>query len=75
MIAKTTYAIAIATLSGWLKNLAAVFQPMRRKNQSDFSRALSKFLIISTNYDWFIALFAPVVIGRGNNFSIDLFVI
>ena len=35
----------------------------------DFSRALSKFQIISRNCDWFIALFAPVVIGRSNCFG------
>ena len=76
MIAKNTYAIAIATLSGWLKNLAAVFQPMRskNKNQSHLVRAiypaLSASYTISRNYDWFIALFAPVVIGRNNYFVI-----
>ena len=35
----------------------------------DFSRAFSKFQIIARNYDWFIALFAPVVIGRSNCFG------
>ena len=38
MIAKNNYAItvtiAIATLSYWVKNLAAVFQPVRSKNQN-----------------------------------------
>ena len=32
----------------------------------DFSRALSKLQVISWNSDWFIAPFAPVVIGRNN---------
>ena len=31
-----------------------------------FSRPLSKLQIIARNSDWFIALFAPVVIGRNN---------
>ena len=31
-----------------------------------FSRALSKLQVIARNSDWFIALFAPVVIGRSN---------
>jgi len=31
-----------------------------------FSRPLSKLQIIARNSDWFIALFAPVVIGRSN---------
>ena len=35
----------------------------------DFSRALSKLQIIVRNCDWFIALFAPVVIGRSNCFG------
>ena len=32
----------------------------------DSSRAMSKLQVIATNSDWFIALFAPVVIGRSN---------
>ena len=28
-----------------------------------FSCALSKLQVIARNYDWFISLFAPVVIG------------
>ena len=31
MTVETNYVIAIATLSGWLKRLALVFQPMRIK--------------------------------------------
>ena len=30
----------------------------------DFSRATSELQVIARNCDWFIALFAPVVIGR-----------
>ena len=30
----------------------------------DFSRPLSKLQIIARNFDWFMALYAPVVIGR-----------
>ena len=37
----------------------------------DFSRALSKLQVISRNSDWFIALFAAIVIGRSNNFGVD----
>ena len=69
--------IAIDTLSDWLKNLAPDFQPTRRKiktNRSystrDFSCALGKLHVIARNCDWFIALFAPVVIGRSNNFGV-----
>ena len=35
----------------------------------DFSHALSKSQVIARNSDWFIALFAPVVIGWSNNFG------
>ena len=39
----------------------------------DFSHTLSKFQAIALNSEWFIASFAPVVIGRinyfGNGFS------
>ena len=39
----------------------------------DFSRALSKWQVIARNSDWFIALFAPLAIGGGNNFFHWLF--
>ena len=35
----------------------------------DFSRAKSELQVIARNCDWFIALFAPVVIGRSNCFG------
>ena len=35
----------------------------------DFSRASSELQVISRNCDWFIALFAPVVIGRSYCFG------
>ena len=46
MTVHSNYAIAIASLSDWLKNLAPVFQLMRSKTKTnritrDFSRALS----------------------------------
>ena len=68
-------AIAIAMLSDWLKRLAPVFQPMRIKTKTNrtmyawFSRALSELQVIARKYDWFIALPAPVLIGRSNCFS------
>ena len=75
MTVESNYVIAIAKLSGWLKRLAPVFQPMKRKPKPiapctrDFSRALSELQIIARNCDWFIALFVPVVIGRSNCFG------
>ena len=62
------YAIPIATLNDWLKNLAPVFQPMRNKTKTndlppytrDFSRASRKLQVIARNADWFIALFGPI---------------
>ena len=70
------YTIAIATLGDWLKNLAPVFPPMRSKTKTNRTwfarlfRALRKLQIIACNSDWFIAQFAPVVIGRSNYFGI-----
>ena len=65
MTVKCNYAIAIL-------GPTAIFPTSEKQiqNQShlvrDFSRALSKLQVIVGNSDWFIALFAPVVIGRGN---------
>ena len=64
MTAESNYAIAIATLSDWLKNLAPFFfflsqleaKPIAGCSR-DFSRALSKLQVITRNCDWFIALF------------------
>ena len=64
MNVESNYVIAIATLRDWLKRLAPVFQPMKIKTKS-----LSELQIIATNCDWFIALPAPVVIGRSNCFG------
>ena len=38
-----------------------------------FSRALSELKVIARNCDWFIALFAPVVIARSNCFQVLVF--
>ena len=57
----------VITLSDWLENRMPVFQPKPiAPCTRDFSRALSKLQVISWNSDWFIAPFAPVVIGRNN---------
>ena len=71
MTAESNYVIANATLSDWLKRLAPVeskpkpIAPCTR----DFSRASSELQVIARNCDWFIALPAPVVIGRSNCFG------
>ena len=76
MTVESNCAIAIATLSDWLKNFAPVFQPMRCKTQPispctrDVSRVLSKLRVIARNSDWFTALSAPVAIGRITHFRI-----
>ena len=70
MTVESNYVIAIATLSDWLKRLASNFRPIRSKTKTNrtmytsFSRALSELQVIARNCDWFIALFAPAVIGR-----------
>ena len=45
-----------------LKNLAPLFELACVR----FSRALRKLEVIAKNSDWFIALFAPVVVGWSN---------
>ena len=76
MTVESNDVIAVATLSDWLKRLAPVFQPMRSRTKTnrticarDFSRATSELQVIAWNCDWFIALSAPVVIGRSSCFG------
>ena len=67
MTVDNNYAIAIATRIDWLKNLA----PVRSKTTTN--RSLQARFFPSIN--WFIALFATVVIGRStfeNALKIDL---
>ena len=78
MAVKSNWAIAISTLGDWLKNFVPIFKPMRSKteNQSHLEGATfpalrSKLSLISRNSDWFIALFAAVVIGRSNYFRMN----
>lgn len=51
-----------------LKNLAPLFELACVR----FSRALRKLEVIAKNSDWFIALFAPVVVGWSNYSDIAL---
>ena len=70
MIVEGNCAIVMSTLSGELKNVAPVFQPMNKKqNQSHLLRAI-QFPALKANSDWFNALFVPVVIGWSNYFGI-----
>ena len=77
MIVESNYVIAIDTLSDWLKRLAPVFRPMRSKTKTKtnrtiyacISRASSEFQVIARNFDWFMALFVPVVIGQSDYFG------
>ena len=67
MIVESNFAIAIARHTEWLKDLAVVFQPMNKKKTiapwtRDFHYVLNKLQVIACNSDWFIALFAPVVV-------------
>ena len=79
MTVESNYVIAIATLDDWLER-RAIFSTNEKQNQNqkapctrDFSCALSEFQVIARNCDWFIALFAPVVIIRSNYFGFGLF--
>ena len=79
MTVESNYVIAIATLGDWVKRLAPVFQPTEWEAKAkpiapctrDFSRASSELQVIARNCDWFIALPAPVVIGRSNCLVLD----
>ena len=69
MTIESNFANAIATL----KKLAPILQPTRSKTKTYhslyarfFPRAFSKLLVIARNSDWFVALLAPVVIGRSS---------
>ena len=67
MTVESNYAIAIATLSDWLKRVA--FQPMRSKtktNRTMYTSFFPRFERVTGNCDWVIALFDPAVIGRSN---------
>ena len=76
LLSKVITRFRFATLSDWLKNLVPVFRPMRSEFKANltlyarFSRSLSKFKVIAMSSDWFIALFARLVIGRCSYFAI-----
>ena len=66
--------LPLATPSDWLKISRKFFNQWETKPKPiHFSRALSKVQVIARNFDWFIAMFAPVVKGRINYFSLVLF--
>ena len=74
MAVESNYAITIATLTDWMKNLRQVFLANEKQNPSHLvraiSRALKKLYVISRNSDRFIATLTPVVIGWTNYFGI-----
>ena len=79
MTVESNYVIAIDKLSDWLKNTRASFSTNEKQNRPkpkpiapctrNFSRPWSGLQVIARNCDWFIALPAPVVIGRSNCFG------
>ena len=75
MTVESNYAITIATLNDWFKSLAPVFQLIRSKTKTNwtlctpFFPGFSKLQVTARYSDWFIVLFAPVVIGRSNYFG------
>ena len=73
MTVESNHAVSISTLCDWLQNVNRHWEAKPKPIAPctrDFSRALSKLQVIARNCDWFIALFAPVVIGRSNNLRI-----
>ena len=52
MTVESNFVIAIATLSDWLKRLAPVFQPMRRKiktNRTMYASSFPRFERVTCN--------------------------
>ena len=72
MTVKNNYVNATAMLGDWHKNVAPGFQPMRSKNKNNHTlyAQLQVVQVIARDFDWFIELFAPVVIGHSNYFGI-----
>ena len=64
------------SICDWLAKLAPHFQPMRYKtNRVLLARVFARLMLvtcISLNSDWFIALFAPVMIGQSNYFGFGI---
>lgn len=74
MTVDSNYAIATATL---IISRQFFHQQAKKQNQNQshllraiFPALLSKLHVITTNSDWLITPFAPVTIGRSNNFGI-----
>ena len=64
MTVESNNTIAIATFSDWLKNLAP-----GKPEPGNQGRFFPRFEQVARNdyeFDWFIALFVPAVIGRSN---------
>ena len=63
------------TLYDCLRNLAPIYQPVRSKTKTKrvlphaFSRAWCRLHVFALSSDWFIALFASLVIGQSDNFG------
>ena len=74
MTVESNYVLRLLRLVIGLKVSRQCFSQLEAKPKPiapctrDFSRALSKLQVIARNSDWFIALFAYVVIVRSNNF-------
>ena len=69
MTVESNYAIAIATVGDWFKNIAPIYQPTRAyvsQHQSRLAHAICSAPSASymvTNSNWFTELFAPAAIG------------
>ena len=66
MNVQSNYAIAVTRLE--IRTSFATYEK-QNQNKSQVIRAISKLQVIAWNSDWFIGLFAPVVIGQSNYFG------
>ena len=75
MTVESNYVLRLLRLVIGLKDSRQFFNQREAKPKPialctrDFPRGLSELHVIARNFDWFIALSAPLVIGRSNYFG------
>ena len=73
---KNNYKFAIPTSSDCFRTFAPGFSTNREQNKTNralHARFFPRLEQITSNFDWFLALFAPVMIGRSNDCFVLVF--
>ena len=63
---RKVFGFALATSHDWLKKLAPLFHPIRRKIEPScnyFALVFPRFASVTLNFDWFTGLSVSFVIG------------